>query len=196
LWVLCAVLTATDSSAADVEAVERMARGDHDAVGDLYDRHGRSVYSLALRVLRDQSDAEEVVQEVFSQAWRQAQRYDRRRGSVIAWLLTVARSRAIDRLRGRKARPEPAGDETLLGDLPATDQPPDEQAVWAGQAARIRGALEGISALQRVAIELAFFEGLTHAEISERLELPLGTVKTRIRQGLLTLRDRLAGAHP
>ncbi len=172
-----------------------MVTGDHDALGELYDRHGRTVYSLALRVLRDQGDAEDIVQEVFSQVWRQAGKYDRGRGSVIAWLLTLTRSRAIDRLRGRKSRPEPIGDESLLSDLAAGGPSADEQLTWAGHATRIRTALDGISTLQRAAIELAFFEGLTHAEIAERLELPLGTVKTRIRQGLLTLRDRLAGAH-
>lgn len=192
--MLCAVLTANDSVAADQSAVTRMVDGQHDALGELYDRHGRAVYSLALRVLRDQSDAEDIVQEVFSQVWRQSARYDAKRGSVIAWLLTLARSRAIDRLRGRKSRPEPAGDESLLGDLQAPGDAADDLIVWAGQAAQIRTALDGISAVQRVAIELAFFEGLTHAEVSERLELPLGTVKTRIRQGLLTLRERLAGA--
>ena len=171
-----------------------MVSGDHDALGELYDRHGRMVYSFALRVLREQGDAEDTVQEVFSQAWRQAPRYDTSRGSVLGWLLTLTRSRAIDRLRGRRSRPEPAGDESLLDALPDTAPPVDEQLSWAGQAARVRVALEGISVLQRVAIELAFFEGLTHAEVAERLELPLGTVKTRIRQGLLTLRDRLAGA--
>jgi RNA polymerase sigma-70 factor (ECF subfamily) len=150
------------------------------------------VYSLALRIVRDQSDAEDVVQEVFSQAWRLASRYDLSRGTVVGWLLTLSRSRAIDRVRARKSRPEPTSDETLLETLPAT-LVADEQMSWAGQAKQVRAALEGLSLLQRNAIELAFFEGLTHAEIAARLELPLGTVKTRIRQGLLTLRDRLAG---
>lgn len=173
-----------------------MARGEHDALAELYQRHGRAVYSLALRVVRDQGDAEDVVQDVFSQAWRQASSYDARRGSPVAWLLTVTRSRAIDRLRSRRARPVAAGDESLLADL--TDDAPaaDEQLVWAGQATRVRAALDGLSAVQRAAIELAFFEGLTHTEVADRLELPLGTVKTRIRQGLLTLRDRLAEARP
>ncbi len=196
MWVLYAVLTATDSAVADRKALERMVAGEHDGLSELYDRHGRIVYSVALRVLRDQSDAEDIVQEVFSQVWKQARSYDAGRGSVIAWLLTLTRSRAIDRLRGRRSRPEPAGDENLLTGLPAGGQLPDEQLMWLGHAERIRSALDDISAVQRVAIELAFFEGLTHAEISERLELPLGTVKTRIRQGLLTLRDRLAGAFP
>jgi RNA polymerase sigma-70 factor (ECF subfamily) len=193
MWVLGAVLSTSESAAADRAAIERMARGDHDALGEIYDRHSRLVYSLALRIVRDQSDAEDVVQEVFSQAWRLAARYDAARGTVLGWLLTLSRSRAIDRVRSRKARPEPTSDELLLETLPATLVPADEQLAWAGQATRIRTALEGLSALQRQAIELAFFEGLTHAEIAERLELPLGTVKTRIRQGLLTLRERLAG---
>ena len=170
-----------------------MARGDHDALGELYDRHGRLVYSLALRIVRDQSDAEDIAQEVFSQAWRLAGRYDAARGSVLGWLLTLTRSRAIDRLRARRTRPEPASDDSKLDEIADRLVPMDEQLAWAGQAAQIRAALDGLSPLQRVAIDLAFYEGLTHAEIAERLELPLGTVKTRIRQGLLTLRDRLAG---
>jgi RNA polymerase sigma-70 factor, ECF subfamily len=193
MWVVGAVLSTSESATADRAAIERMARGDQDALGELYDRHGRLVYSLALRIVRDQSDAEDVVQEVFSQAWRLASRYDAARGTVLGWLLTLSRSRAIDRVRARKSRPEPTADETLLETLPATLVPADELMSWAGQAQQIRTALEGLSILQRNAIELAFFEGLTHAEIAERLELPLGTVKTRIRQGLLTLRERLAG---
>jgi RNA polymerase sigma-70 factor (ECF subfamily) len=194
MWVLWAVLSAaSDSSVEDRAAFERMARGDHDGLGEIYDRHGRLVYSLALRIVRDQSDAEDIVQEVFSQAWRLAARYDPSRGTVLGWLLTLTRSRSIDRLRGRRSRPEPTGDDGLLNAIPDSAAPPDVQAAWAGQATEIRAAVDGLTMLQRMAIELAFYEGLTHAEIADRLELPLGTVKTRIRQGLLRLRDRLAG---
>ena len=193
MWFLWAVVSQSETAGADREALQRVARGDHDALGELYDRHGRLMYSLALRIVRDQGEAEDVIQDVFSQAWRQAARYDASRGTVLGWLLTVTRSRAIDRIRSRKSRPEPTADESALRDLPDSLVPADEQLAWAGQAAQVRAALDGLTILQRVAIELAFFEGLTHAEVAERLELPLGTVKTRIRQGLLTLRDRLAG---
>ena len=171
-----------------------MARGDHEALAELYDRHSRLVYSLALRIIRDQGEAEDIVQEVFSQAWRQAGRYEARRGNVIAWLLNLTRSRAIDRLRGRQSRPEAASDSLLAIDIPDLTLPVDEQLSLEGRASRVRAAMKELSVLQRVAIELAFYEGLTHVEIAERLELPLGTVKTRIRQGLLKLKDRLAGA--
>jgi RNA polymerase sigma-70 factor, ECF subfamily len=195
MWfLLAAVASYPGSAAADHAALERMARGDHEALAELYDRHGRLVFSLALRILRDQSDAEDIVQDVFSQAWRQAARYESSRGNVIAWLLNLTRSRAIDRLRGRRARPDAtAGDPATL-DPPDLSQPVDEQLALSNQAARIRAAVDDLSVLQRVAIELAFYEGLTHVEIADRLELPLGTVKTRIRQGLLKLKERLAGA--
>jgi RNA polymerase sigma-70 factor, ECF subfamily len=193
MWLLGAVVAGyPGETAADHAALERMARGDHDALAELYDRHARLVYSLALRIVRDQGDAEDVAQEVFSQAWRQAARYESRRGNVIAWLLNLTRSRAIDRLRGRKSRPEAASDSLAL-EMPDLAQPIDERLALSGRAAQIRAAVEELSVLQRLAIELAFYEGLTHVEIAERLELPLGTVKTRIRQGLLKLKDRLAG---
>lgn len=193
MWFLWAVVSTVETAGADRAALGRVAKGDHESLAEIYDRHGRLIYSLALRILRDQGEAEDIVQDVFAQAWRQASRYDGSRATVLGWLLTMTRSRAIDRLRGRRSRPEPAGTDDLLRDLPDLLVPADEQLAWAGQAAQIRSALEALSVLQRVAIELAFYEGLTHAEIAERLELPLGTVKTRIRQGLLTLRDRLAG---
>jgi RNA polymerase sigma-70 factor, ECF subfamily len=193
MWLLWAVVAGHSGEiAADHTALGRMARGDHDALAELYDRHARLVYSLALRILRDQGDAEDVVQEVFSQAWRQAARYESSRGNVIAWLLNLTRSRAIDRLRGRRSRPDAAGDSLAL-EMPDLAQPIDEKLALSGRATQIRAAVEELSVLQRMAIELAFYEGLTHVEIAERLELPLGTVKTRIRQGLLKLKDRLAG---
>jgi len=195
MWLLWAVIAGPPgATAADHTTLERMARGDHEALAELYDRHSRLVYSLALRIIRDQGEAEDVVQEVFSQAWRQAGRYEARRGNVIAWLLNLTRSRAIDRLRGRQSRPEAASESLLAIDIPDLTLPVDEQLSLEGRASRVRAAMKELSVLQRVAIELAFYEGLTHVEIAERLELPLGTVKTRIRQGLLKLKDRLAGA--
>jgi len=195
MWLLWAVIAGPlGATAADHTTLERMARGDHEALAELYDRHSRLVYSLALRIIRDQGEAEDIVQEVFSQAWRQAGRYEARRGNVIAWLLNLTRSRAIDRLRGRQSRPEAASESLLAIDIPDLTLPVDEQLSLEGRASRVRAAMKELSLLQRVAIELAFYEGLTHVEIAERLELPLGTVKTRIRQGLLKLKDRLAGA--
>ena len=195
MWLAWAVVAIQSGShAADRRALEGMARGEHGALAELYDRHGRLVYSLALRVLRDQGDAEDVVQDVFSQAWRHASRYESSRGPVVAWLMNLARSRAIDRLRSRRARPETGADDAEVARMPDLAPPIDDQLALSDQAERIRAAVEQLSLLQRVAIELAFYEGLTHVEIAERLELPLGTVKTRIRQGLSKLKERLAGA--
>jgi RNA polymerase sigma-70 factor (ECF subfamily) len=194
MWFLAAVVRLAGSTAADEEALARMARGDHAGLEDLYDRHARLIYSLALRILRDQADAEDIVQEVFSQSWRQASRYSRTRGTVVAWLLTMTRSRAIDRLRGRRTEPASAADDLTGIDRPDPAVLQDDQLFGAGRAAEVRGALDALPLLQRIVIDLAFFEGLTHVEIAKRLELPLGTVKTRIRQGLLSLRHRLEGA--
>ena len=178
---------------ADLRLVGRLASGDLDAAGELYDRHAGKILALARRILRDEGDAEDVVQEVFSQAWQQAGRYDPSRGAVAAWLLTVGRSRAIDRLRARRARPENLMDERAVLNVVDLGQTQDQQILSAEQIARVRAALDELPVLQRVAIELAYYEGLTHAEIAARLEQPLGTVKTRIRLALLKLRDGLAG---
>ena len=193
LWTLLAVAGASRTAAEDQVAIERMAQGDQGALGELYDRHGRLIYSLALRVVRDQGEAEDVVQEVFLQAWREATRFDLTRGNVVAWLVMVTRSRAIDRLRRRQARPAlstQAEPRDQVDDRPSVDV----QMEWQRRAAEVRRALDTLPLLQRVAVELAFFDGLTHVEIAEQLEVPLGTVKTRVRQGLLKMRDCLAGA--
>jgi len=162
-------------------------------VAELYDRHARPIYSLALRILGDATEAEDIVQEVFSQAWRQAARYSASRGAVAAWLMTLARSRAIDRLRAKRARPGDVSDERVAGQLVDAGPPADSLVLSSEQVARVRAALDELPLLQRAAIELAYYEGLTHAEIADRLEQPLGTVKTRIRLAMLKLRDVLAG---
>jgi RNA polymerase sigma-70 factor, ECF subfamily len=196
-WLLAvlAVLDRTSGQADDAASVSRAAAGDGAALAALYDIHARGVYSLALRILADEGDAEDVVQDVFAQAWRQAARYDPRRGTVAAWLLNITRTRAIDRLRARRARPDGHATtaEPAALDLSAPFIDPGDALSAARDAAQVRAALRELPVLQRVAIELAYFEGLTQHEIAERLEEPLGTIKTRIRLGLLKLRDALSG---
>jgi RNA polymerase sigma-70 factor (ECF subfamily) len=198
MWLLWAVLDRSargwaEDRASDQAALARMARGEGDAVAELYDRHARPIYSLALRILGDATEAEDIVQEVFSQAWKQAARYSASRGAVAAWLMTLARSRAIDRLRAKRARPGDVSDERVAGQLLDAGPPADSLVLSSEQVARVRAALDELPLLQRAAIELAYYEGLTHAEIADRLEQPLGTVKTRIRLAMLKLRDVLAG---
>jgi len=197
MWLLAAVATLSRGGreqSDDAAWLARAASGDGAALGALYDRHARGVYSLALRVLGVEADAEDVVQEVFAQAWRQASRYDEARGTVAAWLLIMTRTRAIDRLRARQARPDTANatpDE--VWDLRAAPTVDPAEAIAAEQdAARVREALAELPLMQRLALELAYFEGLTQSQIAARLEEPLGTVKTRIRVGLLKLRDALS----
>jgi RNA polymerase sigma-70 factor (ECF subfamily) len=184
----------SDDRRVDQDLIGRVARGDEDALANLYDRHERAVYSLVFRIVRDQGEAEDVVQEVFSQAWAQASRHDAARGAVAAWLLTIARSRAIDRIRARRARPDnAAADEREVGELRDPVRPQDAELLSREQQAEVRSALERLPVLQRIAIELAYYEGLSQSEIAERLEQPLGTIKTRMRLALLKLREALAG---
>ena len=170
--------------------VAAAAGGDSRALASLYDETSSLVYGIALRVLRNEADAEEVTSDVYSQVWRNASTFDGSRGSVNAWLTMLARSRSIDRLRSRaRARRE----ETLdtIANVPAGGETP-ETASWLGQQrSRVREALKSLSPEQREAIELAYFSGLTQSELAERLQQPLGTVKTRIRLGMIKLRERL-----
>ena len=196
MWLLVALALESgeprQTREADENAMRRMATGDGGALSELYDRYGRAMFSLAVRILRDQSDAEEIVQDVFAQAWRQAARYDTTRGAVVAWLLMMTRSRAIDRLRARRGQPPLEGDHpSALRDAADGSTPIDIALLTADQVGRVRAALESLPDAQRTAIELAFHEGLTHTEVAERLEQPLGTIKTRIRLGLLRLRAAL-----
>jgi RNA polymerase sigma-70 factor (ECF subfamily) len=180
----------------DQHAIEQLALGDERALADLYDRHARLLYSLALRIVRHQADAEDVLQEVFSQVWRQASRYDATRGTVVGWLVTLTRGRAIDRLRRERVKPDQVSAEHDARDVPDAGTPADLRLVTAEQASQVRAALEALPDNQRVPLELAYFEGLTQSEIAERLIVPLGTVKTRMRQALLRLREALTGQNP
>ncbi len=149
------------------------------------------VYHLALKILNSRESAEEVVYDVFWQVWRDAERYDVQRGSVGAWLATVARSRAIDALRARRGNP--ATEEDIEARPVATNplDNPEEQTSLVQRAGLVRAALDSLPADQRAALELSFFHGLSHMEIAEQLQEPLGTVKTRIRTAMLKLRERL-----
>src|SRR5262249_41247586 len=194
MWLLAALAAVGDvqAAAADRDALARVVRGGEDALAEIYDRHARLLYSLALRIVRRPTDAEDVIQEVFSQVWRQAGRYDTSRGTVVGWLVTVARSRALDRLRRDRGEPTAADIDLMSRDVVDPGTMVDLQLVDAEQAARVRAALEALPETQRVPLELAYYEGLSQTAIAARLATPLGTIKTRMRQALLRLRDALA----
>jgi RNA polymerase sigma-70 factor (ECF subfamily) len=185
----------SDSLPADESAslIARVARGDREAFSRFYDACAGLAFGVIQRVLRDRAAAEEVLQEVFWQVWREADRYDQRRGSPEAWLLMRARTRAIDKLRSIRRR-----DKTFVMPVneavprPAAGEGNDPGAAVADRGL-VESALAQLSPAQRQVIELAFFEGLTQSEIAGRLGEPLGTVKTRVRLGLERLRGVLKG---
>ena len=173
-----------------VHLVRRTAAGEHAALAELYDNSCHLVFGLALRILGDHAAAEDAVVEVYAQAWREAKSFDGRRGTASAWLLTLTRSRAIDLLRTRQ-RERAADPLDSAGDVPSALPNPEESASSAERDRSVRNALQTLSAEQRQAIELAYFSGFSHTEIALRLGQPLGTVKTRIRLGMLRLRELL-----
>lgn len=175
----------------DADIMAGLGRREPAALAALYDRHGRLVYSLAVRMLRDGADAEEIVQDVFAQAWRQWDQFDRDRGTLATWLICIARSRCLDRLRRRAARPHTVDAPAAVDHAPDGAADAEAQLVSETEASRVRSALGELPVPQRVAIELAYFEGLSYRDVAERLETPVGTIKTRIRQGLMRLRHCL-----
>jgi RNA polymerase sigma-70 factor, ECF subfamily len=180
----------------DGELLSRMGGGDESALGELYDRWSARVHALVFRLLRDPDDAEDVVEEVFWQAWRQAARYDPARGSASSWLLSIARSRALDRLRSRlRHREAPLADESgeTAATVPATAAGgPAVDVESAERRTHVLAALAELPAEQRETLELAYFQGLSQTEIADRMGQPLGTVKTRTRLALGKLRERLS----
>lgn len=170
-----------------------MAAGSTDALSRLYDRHAGTVFGLARRILNRLEDAEEVVQDVFTQVWREAGRYEHGRASVAGWVVMLARTRAIDRLRARNARPDqrPATPDVLPLGVASLDRSPEQVTIAAEDVRDVRAALEALPEAQRTLVELAYYEGLTHSEIATRTGVPLGTVKTRIRTAMAALRSVL-----
>jgi RNA polymerase sigma-70 factor, ECF subfamily len=176
-----------EETRADIGLLNRIVARDSSAVGELYDRHGRLLYGLILRVLRDRGEAEEVLQEVFVQVWMRAETYNVALGSPAAWLVRIARNRAIDRLRANSVRTRT---------VEATPQPPpvespEARAAMNEQQRAVARALDALPPEQRQLIECAYFQGLTQSELAERFGLPLGTVKTRVRTGMMTLKREL-----
>lgn len=177
---------ATDLSA----VIKRCAKGDHDAFAALYDATSAKVYGLVLRVIRDAAQAEEVTQECYFEVWRQASRYDPDRGSALAWILTIAHRRAVDRIRAVEASDR--RDRTYERTINVEGHDSTAEVAEARlEAQRVRSALDSLTPTQREAIELAYLGGYTHSEVALMLEVPLGTAKTRIRDGLIRLRDTM-----
>ncbi len=179
--------TGADLPATDAALVQKITQRDEAALAALYDRYAGMLSSVLNRILRDTQAAEEILQDIFYQLWCSGSRFDPARGSLPGWLLVIARNRAISRLR----RHNPAAGEEILENTVV--MPFDLESSTAQQQllARVKGALESLPKEQRAAVELAYFEGMTHSEIAERTGDPLGTVKTRLRSAIETLKRNL-----
>lgn len=171
--------------------MEQLTRRVPEALEILYDRHSRAVYSLALRIAQQTASAEEIVQDVFLQVWRNAHYYQASRGPLEPWLLTLARNRALDHMRLKREKQRRREDTLEQQPLACTAPNPEHIADREHRAARVRALMRLLPQRQRQAIELAYFDGMTHSEIAQELKEPLGTVKSWIRTGLLRLREAL-----
>ncbi len=183
-------MTRPFSDAADEAVLARAAAGDDDALGELYDRFGGAAFGLALRVLRDRALAEDAVQEAFIAVWRHGGRYSAARGSARTWILTLVHRRAVDLVRRQERQPaavaDPEPDEAAVGGGA------DDAAVSRDERARVQAALARLPRDQRIALELAYYGGLTQSQLAERLGEPVGTIKSRMFHGLRQLRTMLA----
>jgi len=182
------------TSMIDPTLLARVVKGDQQAFSQLYDHSSTLLFTLAVRILGNHEEASDLLQDVYLEVWRKVSRYDVGRGTPIAWLITLTKSRAIDRLRARAARGYRATNSLEAGTASLVADPgPNSLETQADQELRlvVGAAMVGLPQAQQQAIELAYYEGLSHAEIAERLNQPLGTVKTRIKLGMSKLRDGL-----
>jgi RNA polymerase sigma-70 factor (ECF subfamily) len=183
--------TPSETSAGQLaELLQRSSRGDEAAFAALYDATSSRAYGLALRVVRNPAQAEEVVQEAYLDAWRSSSRYEPSRGSALGWLLTIVHRKAVDRVRSAEAASQ--RDATYHRETQQVEHDQTAESAHASlEAQRVRGAVATLTAVQREAVELAFFGGYTHTEVATMLDVPVGTAKTRIRDGLIRLRDAM-----
>ncbi|WP_235734507.1 ECF RNA polymerase sigma factor SigK [Nocardioides alcanivorans] len=173
--------------------LHRSARGDEAAFAQLYDATAARLHGLVTRVVRDPAQSDEVTQEAYLEIWRTASRFDPRRGSALSWLMTIGHRRAVDRVRS--AESSSRRDTTYARADHRVEHDSTEEAALAGlESRRVRAALTSLTTVQREAIELAYFGGYTHTEVASLLDLPVGTAKTRIRDGLIRLRDTMGVA--
>ena len=182
------------SNAEDVALIRRMCDADETALGALYDRWMRSLYSLVVHLLKDPDEAEDVVEEAFWQAWRKASSYEPSRGAVSTWLLTIGRRRALDRLRAKaRRREDPLTREGwVLAEMPSNAPDPLQTTEGAERRSHVLAALSELPEEQREVLELGYYKGLTQTEIAEATGQPLGTVKTRMRLAMQKLREPLS----
>lgn len=181
--------------AIDARLLSRVAAGDREAFAEIYDRFSRPLYATAFRILNDATEAQDIVHDAFVALWEKASTFETTRGTAFSWVLTLTRNRAIDRLRSRRRRAElleSSAPSDLGLDENSSGPSADDSAATSDQATAVRAAVATLPADQQRALELAFFGGLTQEEIATRLRTPLGTIKARIRRGLLKLRDQLA----
>jgi RNA polymerase sigma-70 factor (ECF subfamily) len=179
----------------DTQLMQRMAGGDRDAFAELYDRLSRPLYTTAWRILNDAREAEDIVQEVFLALWQKSSDFERNRGTAFSWAMTLTRNRSIDRIRMRKRRGEllaQSAPEDLGYNQASTSDDSGDDVESKERAAAVRQAIAALPSEQQQALKLAFFTGLTQQEIAAQLSQPLGTIKARIRRGLLKLRDTVA----
>jgi RNA polymerase sigma-70 factor (ECF subfamily) len=182
------------TSAIDPTLLARVGKGDHQAFSQLYDHSSTLLFTLAVRILGNHEEAAELLQDVYLEVWRKVSRYDVGRGTPVAWLVTLTKSRAIDRLRARVTRGSQATNSLdAVTAAQVTDAAPSQFETQADQELRaaVGAAVAGLPQAQHQAIELAYYQGLSHTEIAARLNPPLGTVKTRIKLGMSKLRDGL-----
>lgn len=171
--------------------VARIAAGDQAAMAEFYDATCTQAFGLALRIVGNRTAAEDVLEDVYVQIWRQADRYAPERGSPLAWLMMITRTRSLDHVRARAANPVKSSPLAEAVDLASTESSPEERSAAAEWHAPIHAALADLPREQREVIDLAYFDGLSHSEIAEQLGVPVGTVKTRMRLGMSKLRDVL-----